>query len=300
LILEGNRILTTPDSGCEENIISKKTISTLGLTIENVPQHQKEFRMGNNLVVKALGRVAITCRFAREQALQLDCWFYVFNTLITPAIMGMAFLDATETLTKNKHRLQPCTSPMKGPLQCSALNNPKRRLKCFALTPKHPSSEWAHYSSRKFSVLVNADTGSEVNLISSAYYKRHPLKIQKVGLRDSKIVFADGTIEHLLGKVNIDVTIGGPHGNRIYRTFYVVKDLTCDMLFGNSLLDEINAFDTYRNSFILQKDDGLAQVNTIIWLNTLEKFLLGQGRNKTAAPEPLSSKSSTRSSYLLS
>jgi hypothetical protein len=73
LIVEGNIIFTTPDSGCEENIISKETISTLGLTIEDALEHQKEFRRGNNRVVKALGRIAIPCRFAREQASLFDC-----------------------------------------------------------------------------------------------------------------------------------------------------------------------------------------------------------------------------------
>jgi len=63
MILKGKTILATPDSGSEDNIISREVVTALGLHIEDAKEHQKEYRMGNNRIVKALGRVWIECTF---------------------------------------------------------------------------------------------------------------------------------------------------------------------------------------------------------------------------------------------
>lgn len=94
MILKGETIISTPDSGSEDNIISREVVSALGLQIDDATEHQKEYRMGNNRIVKALGLVRTTCTFAKDTEVELDCLFYVFNTLITPLIMGMAFVCA--------------------------------------------------------------------------------------------------------------------------------------------------------------------------------------------------------------
>jgi hypothetical protein len=147
--------------------------------------------------------------------------------------MGRAFLDDTETLTKHKHRLQPRTAPLRGPLVCASLNTPRRRLWCFAAPPgaattfRYGDPSWK----QKYTTLVNADTGSELDLISLDYCKRQNLPIRQVDEEYSKIQFADGSIASLVGQVNIRVIIGGWTGDVLGRTFYVLPDLTCDMLF---------------------------------------------------------------------
>jgi hypothetical protein len=288
--LQSETVLSTPDSGSEENIISKDLIAALGLKIDDSPEQQKEFRMGNNKIVKALGGVTIPCRFARDQVAELECWFYVFNTLITPLIMGMKFLDSTETLTKNKHRLQARLRPTNGPLLCASINNPKRRLRCYTswTGPKE-----SLFSMSKFNeTLANADTGSEIDLMSVEFCKRRGFSMGKVGLMDSKIQFADGSVAHLAGKARAVVTFGkSQNEHRIHRTFHVLEDLTCDVLFGEDFLEETNAFETYHSSFSIEHDDDLAQVNTIVWFKTPERFLARPRRNIISAPEPLSGQS---------
>jgi hypothetical protein len=294
MILMGETIPSTADSGSEENIISNEVILALGLIIDDAPQHQREFRMGNNRIVIALGRIVVACTFARDQSVQLQCCFYVFQTLIAPLIMGMAFLDETETLTKNKHRLQPRNAPLQGPLVCASLNNPRRRLRCFVVP------EGVRYVDRaekqKCKTLVNADTGSELDLVSLDFCMRRNLGIRRLDEGYSEIQFADGSIGSLVGQVKLRVPIGRWTGDVLGRTFYVFPDLTCDMLFGEEFLDEFDAFDTYRDTVYLEDDLEIAQVSTIVWLRAHERFLLWplqsrrqNSHNDTLVPEMKSS-----------
>ena len=284
--IHGSTFAACPDSGSEENIMVTDLVAQLGLSVEDALEHQKEFRIANGKVVKALGRTSVQCSFTKEPEAQFQCWFYVFQSLITPLIMGMAFLDATETFTKYKHRLQSRLVPRAGPLQLYALNNPARRIRCLAdMKP----------------ILANADTGAEMDLMSLAYAKRRGYaNLSKIGLRDNQVQFADGSKAYLVGKVNVSIILGdnsGPvvrrhnSGLQLKRTFYILDGLTSDMLFGEEFLDETNAFETYKTAFAAdQSGEIISEVNTIVWCNTPERFLARFGRGNTAAPEPLSGK----------
>ena len=301
LEIRGSTYAACPDSGSHENIMVHDLALKLGLLVDVSPEHQKEFRLGNGKIVKSLGQATVACSFAKETGVEYACTFYIFQTLIKSIIIGMAFLDATETLTKYKHRLHSMMVPRNGPLQFCVLNNPAQRLHC--RVDGKP-------------LLASADTGCEIDLISLAYAKKRlftfgdelrssirqgelrSLMMGKVGMRDSKVQLADGSEAFLEGKVNIDIIIGKKDSSSVdekalvtRRTFYVLKGLTSDMVLGDEFLDETDAFVTYKAA--LESDtseDALSQVNTIVWLKTPERFL-GHlfGAHQQAAPEPLDS-----------
>jgi hypothetical protein len=129
-----------------------------------------------------------------------------------------------------------------------------------AVTPDFASEYWIDTFS-KFATLANADTGSEIDLISLDYCWWKCLRTQNVGFKDSQIQFADGSLAFLQGKVDVQITFHRTDGERMVRTFYVLENLTCDMLFGEDFLDETDAFETYKE-FYMGDDDDLAQVNT--------------------------------------
>ena len=280
----GSTYATCPDSGSQENIMAKAISDQLDLLIDDAAEHQKEFRMANGKVVKALGRTSVDCAFTKEPDSQHQCSFYVFKALIAPIIMGMAFLDATETLTKYKHRLQSSMVPRTGPLQLYGIDNPVQRIQCLADLRK---------------VLANADTGSEIDLISLAYARRRGYYLEAVDFGDNRVQLADGSVAFLVGKVNISIIFGdvdsefygwGVLHTEIQRTFYVLEGLTSDMVLGEEFLDETNAFETYRTALTFQESEDIyCHLDTIIWLRTPEKYIRNLlGGNTTAAPEPLS------------
>ena len=259
MLIEGKPIISRPDSGSEENIIAADVVSSLHLKMDSEPEHQRDFRLANGALVKALGRILILCSFARDRTVELYSAFYVFKQLICPILMGMPFLDQTETLVKYRHRLQARTAPSYGPLQLSSLNSPRQRLYCLV------------NSLPKF---ANADTGSEVDLLSLKYVHRRAFHIAPVDLRSSTVAFADGSTADLIGKVTVDIVLGTPEGPRLLTTFYVLEGLTCDILFGEDFLEETKAFKAYRNAFTLvDHDDDVAEVSGIVWFNTSEARL---------------------------
>lgn len=56
--------------------------------------------------------------------------------------------------------------------------------------------------------------------------------------------FADGT-GAIFGKLHLFLKLGSMHSRNIYRTFYVLIDLTCDILIGDKVLFENDIFQTY-------------------------------------------------------
>lgn len=170
--------------------------------------------------------------------------------------MGMPFLDETQTLVKYQYRLQPRIIPSFLPIQLSSLNSPRQRLYC--LIDSQPK-------------LANADTGSEIDIMSLEYALKRGFSMTAVGLSTSTVQFADGNTSELAGKVSVLIVLGTPEGLRVFTTFYVLEGLTSDILFGEDFLDKTTAFETYRNAFsIIDCDNDAAEVNGIVWFNTTE------------------------------
>ena len=79
------------------------------------------------------------------------------------------------------------------------------------------------------------------------------------------VQFADGSTTRLLGKVDVGIKIGTETSHHYMRCFFVLEDLTCDILLEEVFFDDTKAFDTYSSAFELdQEDDGLCEVYDIV------------------------------------
>ena len=259
MIIQGSTFISRPDSGSEENIIAADVLSTLDVKMDTAPEHRKEFRIANGRSVWALGRIMINCTFAKDRTVELRCVFYVFQTLTSALIMGMPFLDETQTLEKYQYRLQRRAIPSYRPIQLSSLNSPRKRLYC--LVDSQPR-------------FANADTGSDIDLMSLEYVRKRGFSMTAVGSSTSTVQFADGSTSELVGKVSVMVILGTPEGPGVTTTFYVLAGLTCDILFGDDFLNKTTAFETYRDSFsVIECESDIAEVNGIIWFNGFESYI---------------------------
>ena len=248
------------DSGSEENAMALDTASSLGLKIHKDAESQRDFRIGNGKIIKSRGRTTpVACYFARDPTQASSCVFFVFQTLVTPVIMGMNFLRETKTLSENRHRLQPRAVVPRNLFRACRINSAKQRLLC---TLQHQET------------LVNADTGSDVDLLSRAYVEKRGFVIDLFESGQFEVQFADGSISSLCGKVALTIIIGNTHGPKFNTTFYVLEDLTSSVILGEDLLNETNAFQTYDQAFSLEEsDDALADLNAIVWFRTPERLL---------------------------
>ena len=259
MIIHNVPLITRPDSGSEDNVLVVDLMSRLSLSLDTSIEHRKVYRMADGTTIKALGRVSLGCAFTKDPDVQVFCVFYVLRHLIHPIIMGMAFLSETETLSKYRHRLHPRSKPIAGPLQVCSLSSPKRRLFCIIDPEQH--------------VLANADTGSEVDLISADYAKRRGFDISPIEPTESSVQLADGTITFLKGKVELHLKVGHRNGPSFQVVFYVMQDLTCDLLLGEDILDETDAFRTHGDALLIEEGDDVPGINAILWLNVVERFL---------------------------
>ena len=266
-------IFARPDSGSEENIITIDLAQSLNLKVDRAPDCQKDFRIANGKMVKALGRTMVNCCFTKDPEVELCCFFYVFQFCISPLIMGMAFLDETLTLTKYRHRLYPRTIPPNFPFQVCGLDYPRRQICC--LVSSEPN-------------LANADTGSEMDLMSLAYVKKRGFFVQEVDMLHSKVQLADGSILQLQGKVEVEFRICVEESTQYRMVFYVFDGLICDVLLGEDFLNSTSAFESYQNALTLNSDDdGICEVSPIVWFNTPESRLFN---SRTVAGDQTSGK----------
>ena len=273
-------INSRPDSGSDENIIAADLAQSLNLPIDMSPEFQKAFKVANGKIVKALGRTTVNCSFAKEPTIELRCLLYVFQDLISPLIMGMAFLEETETLVKNRHRLDFRNVEQTQALQICGLDYPRRRLYC--IVDSEPR-------------LANADTGSEVDLMSLAYVQKRGFAVEQVSSLCPHVQFADGSTSQLFGKVDVVIKIGENQDSYYRRNFYILDGLTCDILLGEDFLQDIEAFDYYADAFALNDtdDDDHREVNAIVWFNMVEsnisRVFHGKAFNASGKFRPLSS-----------
>jgi hypothetical protein len=256
MIVRGLMIHSRPDSGCEENIMSAKIAAELDLSINQSAEHIKRFRVANGKEVEAIGMVSTYGCFPNEfhQEMRLD--FYVFPQLVTPLIMGMSFLAKTHTLTTNTHRLMPREPRVSGPYRVSLVDSPRRRLRCIAAS---------------FPAIANPDTGSDVDLISLSYAMQRQLQLEPIHDEESEVEFADGSKARLTGKVTIPLIVCSESPLEGEMTFYVLNDLTCDILFGEHFLHANEIFQKHQTAFTTTDAEGHSDINTILWSTRAEK-----------------------------
>ena len=237
MIIGGKEIKAQHDSGAERgNFMACHLASKLNLRIRTERGDCKRFSMGNGKIVKALGRVRAVCAFAKEAQTKMKCWFYVFDELASPLIMGSQFLEKTKTLSDHVHRLEDCV-PKPGIVPMVNLigstQHAKRRFT-------------AHIDHRH--TLINADSGSDLDLMSSTYSRAHGYRLDRRRRCRKRVSFADNTVAETIGQVQATLTL--EDGSMYSKTFDVLPELTSDVLLGQFTLEEIKAFQIHKGSFV--------------------------------------------------
>jgi hypothetical protein len=116
--------------------------------------------------------------------------------------------------------------------------------------------------------MANADTGSDIGLMSLAHVQKRGFALSKVELESFTLQFADATIAFIIGKVNVRIGLGLCEDLRSSNIFHVLEDLTCEVLLSKEYLYENNAFEIYSEAFSYNdcKDDAV-DFNAIMWVN---------------------------------
>ncbi|KAI4699571.1 hypothetical protein J4E81_004596 [Alternaria sp. BMP 2799] len=172
--------------------MSRAKAIELGYTIKPSPSTEAGFQLPNGKIIKAVGQVVVAVQFARQmgsEAASMTCRFNVFERLALPVLIGMTFLQATETITKYTSRMVDLPTTWKRSLRLCAVGNATNQVACTI-------------DGRK--AFAAADTGSEIALVSGEYAKKHGL------LRDygcEELELADGSLEYTTGFADIQESL---------------------------------------------------------------------------------------------
>jgi len=256
MIIQGLEIETCPDSGSYENIMHKNMATKLGLHVNESPINQRVFRMADSRYIQALGCTSAQCTFAHQPEVIFQCTFYIFPSLIAPVIMGLRFLEETETLTTHRHRVEVSQIPDTERARVLALGNPKSHI-------------WCSFNGKP--VVASADTGSEIDLISMDFAKRCKLLLRTTRPNQCEVQMADGSVVGVEGQVEAYVSLGlesVAYAPTLQHRFYVLNGLTCDVVFGDNFVSNNDVF-SLKDAFIQTPD--CAKVETIFWMRPSER-----------------------------
>ena len=278
MMIEGREIREAKhDTGAENgNFIALDLVNDLQLHIRRNESNRKTFSLGNGKVVRSVGMVKASCAFVKEAQTSMKCRFHVFEKLTSPLIMGLEFLEKTKTLSHFTGRLED-------------------RLPNASIVPMVNFIGSAQRAKRRFSALINdshtyinADSGSDLDLMSFAHVKRKGYKIDRSRDHRKRIQLADTTVVETIGQVRATLTL---ENGRSYSKLFdvlpglasdvlpglasdVLPGLASDVLIGETSLEEINAFTTLQNSFVdIPAGERLPEFCILGFLGNVNQFL---------------------------
>ncbi|KAK0657803.1 hypothetical protein B0T16DRAFT_402570 [Cercophora newfieldiana] len=261
-------VTASPDTGSDESIIPFELASRLGLEVKVVDEKEMFFALANGKVVKSLGVADIRCSFGAQSPAAsgppetMEFMVHVFESLAVPAILGAAFLEETETFTKHRDRLVEELVPSMQSLRVCSVGKPKRGLVCRLDT---------------FIGCATADTGSDMDLVSPQFVQQRGLKVRDGDIE--LLEFADGSTGETRGSIDISFAIGNvhdvhgfvPRGNVLDLEFFVLDNLTSDILVGRDTLEELKV-PSENGDLIIDSmpPPGLSDCNIIRHIGTVE------------------------------
>ncbi|KAM0512462.1 hypothetical protein ACHAPE_008785 [Trichoderma viride] len=176
-------------------------------------------------------------------------------------IMGVDFLQETETLSKHKDRLIEQFIPAMQSLRVNSVGKPKRGLNCRLGT---------------FVGCATVDTGSDLDLVSPAFAESRAYKIEP---EVEKVEFADCSVGYTLGVVKTSFVVGSmsasefhPRGEAIELDLFVLDNLTSDILIGQDTIDGLDIFNLHNESLIPSiPRPGESDINIIRHIGSIER-----------------------------
>lgn len=226
------------DTGADSNVISYALARSLALSIRMAKDSVREFRLANGKIVKSIGTISSRCDLAPGQSSMVEglaCFFYVFETLAVPLILGMPLLEETETLNKYRDRLVEQTVPVGLSLQVNLVGSPARCLLCNL--GGEPTT-------------ANADSGSDADFLSAAYARDRGFIVEP---SQETIQFADGSTDVTAGRCNLTLAINDFPATTL--EFHVCATLAHNVIVGYDSIEELDIFTKHRSSMVSSKDD---------------------------------------------
>ncbi|KAG6358463.1 hypothetical protein INS49_014347 [Diaporthe citri] len=234
-------VIACPDSGSDDNIMSRKLADQFGLQVMDI-QHPapSTFVLANGRTVSAVGQVYL--KF--------------------PMIMGIEFLQATETLTKHGDRLVEELVPSIQALRVCSVGRSKRDVVCRV---------------GNYVGCATADTGSDLDLVSPEFAASRVFDVEDSCV---ELEFADGSTGYTIGMIKTAFSIGRvsdvegfiPRSKEMLLELYILDNLNADILVGTDTIQDLQAFSGHEDCFIPAMPRlGESDLNIIRYIGAVER-----------------------------
>jgi hypothetical protein len=267
-VQEKVKVTAIPDTGATVNVISRPYLELSGSKALFRPTGENSLNMADGSTISTLGQLTMSCSFLDAPESIMQVLFQVCSNLAENihVVVGKQFLEETLTLTRFAHRMTERTT--------SLYKIPRvMRLGTQSLKPRSQLAIWI--DSRSF--LAYPDTGSEIDLFSAAFAVPGKFVVRTLAANEpTSIQYANGRHEKILGKSIVEISIAKDaselNTEERYsdsslsrrRTFYVVKNLACNIILGQAFLYSIDAYNTCKHAFVeTEPVDGLDTLNGI-------------------------------------
>ncbi|KAI0177122.1 hypothetical protein BJ166DRAFT_506181 [Pestalotiopsis sp. NC0098] len=237
-------VMSCPDSGADDNTMTLEEAQRLGLPMTSKEEDVKEFCLADGKIIRSLGKVISSINFSQGSASAdaLTTFFYVFQTLVEPIIIGLKFLELSETFSKHRDRLVELDVPQSLPLRVLSIGGPRRNLICRLDEDK---------------VFANADSGSDLDFISEKYATSRNLSItpnkERIMLADGSITTTSGVAILPLSVEDVDSDAASERSQStviVSKEFHIFQGMVHDVLIGHGTIEELQVFTRFDSSLL--------------------------------------------------
>jgi hypothetical protein len=255
-------IMARYDTGTYGNHISLALATAMGYELDR--SFQPSFKLPNGDHLRSIRRITAKIRFLRTTSTDdkgdiISCYFNVYDKLVIPVLLGITFLEDTETLSKHRHRLKTIADRNLDVHRICSVGAATNRISCMI------DGRLVH---------PQADTGSDIALVDSQYVEAHGLKLLP---GCEKLMFANGSVGYTQGCVDVLLTLpsGGGMGRIPWQKvrFYVLENCSFDFIFDEDLVEDYGIFRATCNSLEICADVAADFIAPIIHLGPVENAI---------------------------
>ena len=205
--------------------------------VRSGPRCRQTFQLTNGKTVRTKGLAFVHWTFKDKPDEHRMIGFHLLLDCAHNIILGNTFLAETETLTRNRHRVQVQTIHDQGIQRVNAAGSLNQRL-IGSLDGKE--------------TLALPDTGSEVHIVSEAYARKRGFDINIDQAHRKFLRFADGSVQETVGQIEAEWTFAEDGGGGASKTltFDVLAGCPYEVIIGQALLFDDDVFATHVNCLV--------------------------------------------------
>jgi hypothetical protein len=256
ILLNDMKCLARPDTGSEKNIMTEEFAKQNNIHIHRTETGNDTFKLGSGKQIQSIGRAYVPCCIFGDNSSSEHTWFSVLAKCAVPVIMGMEFIQKIKLYRERKHLLVDCPPGFGNMPTLKWIGSPRAHI---------------NFSAGDRSFVGCADTGSDLDFMSLRCARKHGFKIDGGINQRTRVRIADSTIVETVGKVHMPSVKLGPF-DPFAMEFHILPGLPSDVIFGEELLDRIDAFNTCAE-LMDTEDPHQHSLNTLINLGPIQAFM---------------------------